>query len=380
MAEYLKNYEHFKLEIIQPDFTNYLVILFFVVLIILTIKKDKSYATESRLLSILHTDQLRGVAIFFVVLGHLWVHVSKTKPQIILSGDSVALFLMLSGFGLAISTRNQVISFKYFCLKRIKRVMIPYWLVTMFIIILDYLFLDRTLKVDSLLMTILGINTRVELRHIDYVRWFVTFVLLWYMLFYIFFIKYRSKYSSALLLIIAFFMLPLNYYFFHFGWYQFFSFPVGCLLAIHYERLIRVYKNNKPSLIILSFLGIFYVLFYKILMSYEIINSMVTELIPNVLLAYFSEWNSLILSLSSLILIGQFIEMGFNSKFLFFLGKYSYEIFLLHGVFLIKYNPVIRSKNTFEISFQFYFLFIFVATISILIYKIHHSFYDKKTT
>ena len=380
MTKFFQNYEHIKLVVTQPDYVNLLITILFVALIIATIKKDKFEENVDRFLSKSHTDQLRGIAIFFVVLGHLWVHVSKIKPQVILSGDSVALFLVLSGFGLAMSTLNKRICLKDFCFKRIKRVMVPYWLVTIIILSLDYLILDRTLKLDSLLMTVLGINTRIELTHLDYVRWFVTFVLLWYFLFYIFLLNTRSSASSPLLLIIALLLVPLNYYFLHFEWYQFFSFPAGILLAIHKEKLMAFRRNNKTLSMALSIFGIFYVLFYKILMSHQGIYLKVTELIPNILLVYYSEWNSLILCFSSLILTGHIVERGFNSNILLFLGKYSYEIFLLHGVFLIKYNPIIKDQSIFLVSFQFSLLFISVSIVSVLIYKAHNSFYDKKPT
>lgn len=377
----LLNYERVKLEIYQPDYANLLIMLIFFILIILTIKKYELNENENKFLSIMHTDQLRGIAIFFVVLGHLWVHVSKIKPQIILSGESVSLFLILSGYGLAISTKNFFISFKEFCIKRIKRVMLPYWLVTIFILFADYLILNRILKFDQLVMTLLGINTKIEVVNLDYVRWFVTYVLLWYLLFYLFFIKFRSRYSSVLLLIVSFIILPLNYYFLKIIWWnQFFSFPLGCLLAIYFDKFIDFYRKHNILLIIFSIIGVCYVLFYKILMSYESIYSIVTETFPYIFLVYFSEWNSLIISFSSLILIGQFLERGFYSNILMYLGKYSYEIFLLHGIFLIKYNPIIRDQSTFLIIFQFLLLFIFVIALSILTYKIQHLIYDKKTT
>ncbi len=378
LQNYINNYEMIKLDIVNPNYSNFLLIFLFLVFIALTTRRININLEKNELLSVLHTDQLRGIAIFFVVLGHLWVHVSKTKPHIILSGDSVSLFLFLSGFGLAISTRNNPIGFKNFCFKRIKRVMIPYWIVTILILILDLLILGRILKLDSLLMTIFGINTRLELTKLDYVRWFVTFILLWYLVFYVFLLKYRTKFSSLLLLVIAFVLLPLNYYFFHFGWYQFFSFPIGCLMAIHYEIAADIFNKYSRKLIILGIIGVCYVLFYKILMSYENFSSVITKSIPNLLLSYYSDWNSLILVLSCIILTNKFIEKGFYSKFLLFLGKYSYEIFLLHGVFLIKYNPIIRDKNTLLLSFQFLMLLLFVIAISVLTYKTNRLFYEKK--
>ena len=178
---------------------------------------------------------------------------------------------------------------------------------------------------------------------------------------------------------IAFIMIPINYYLFNFGWYDFLAFPAGCLLATHYEKFIIIYKKNRSTFIILSIAGIIYALIYKLLMSHESINSIVINVIPNILLAYVSEGNGLIISFSCLILIGQSVERGINSNILLFLGKYSYEIFLLHGVFLIKYNPVITGQNAILTVIQFLLFFSFVTVLSILTHKIHHTFYAIKT-
>lgn len=52
-------------------------------------------------------EQLRGVAIFLVVLGHLWVHASKQSPFLMLQGDAVAMFLIISVFGLTMSSMGK---------------------------------------------------------------------------------------------------------------------------------------------------------------------------------------------------------------------------------------------------------------------------------
>jgi membrane-bound acyltransferase YfiQ involved in biofilm formation len=371
------NYEVNKLCIAHPNLLNLLLIAIFFMAVAVTAKKENSGPKD--LLNILHTDQLRGLGIFFVVLGHLWIHVSKTKAQIVLSGDAVSLFLLLSGFGLTMSSKNKKLKFKEFCLKRINRVMLPYWIATSLILLLNFLILNKTLPLNNLLLTIIGINTSVELRHLDYARWFVTFILLWYFLFFIFIIKFQNKFSQIIFIVIATILLPLNYYIFHFGWYQFISFPIGCLLAIHYDKLQTIYRENK-FIIISSIIGILYVISYKIFMNYDFIHAIVTNAIPNILLAYLDEVNSVLISISTIFIFGKVTESGFNSKALLFFGKYSYEIFLLHGVFLIKYNPLIRSLGGLTLIVQFYVLLLFVSVISLLIYKAHTSLHANKTT
>jgi len=381
MTKYFSNYEVIKLDIIQPNYLNFLIFFLFIVLIIFTTKKNNISFNNSKFLSVLHTDQLRGVAIFFVILGHLWVHVSKNKPLLIFSGNSVSFFLFLSGFGLAISTKSKTyLSFKDFILKRIRRVMIPYWVVTIIILILDYLILNRKLEIESLLFTVIGINIRIELMHLDYARWFVTFILLWYLIFYMFFLKLKVRFPSFCLLIIAFFMLLLDYYVWNFKWYNFFSFPIGCLIATHYERVVEFCNKNMRSLAALSIIIIFYVIFYKLLMSDQDINFFLIKFIPNILFVYINEINSIIFVLSFILFTTKLVANGFSSTFLLFLGKYSYEIFLLHGVFLIKYNPIINGIGKFTLCFQFFLFIFFIVIISFLTHKIHIFFYEKKST
>lgn len=377
VGDMFANYEINKLAIIHPDLLNLLIIALFFCVVVVTAKKEESVSRQ--LLSRLHTDQLRGVGIFFVVLGHLWVHVSKTKAQIVLSGDSVSLFLILSGFGLYISSRNKILPFKEFCLKRIKRVMIPYWIATSLILFLDFIILNRTLSLNNFILTTVGINTSVALRQLDYARWFVTFILLWYILFYVFFVKFNNNFSQIIFVVISIILLPLNYYLLHFGWYQFVSFPVGCLLAINLDKIKSLCQKNNVILLI-SVVGIIYVISYKLLLSNGLINNIITNSIPNILLSYIGDVNSMVMSVSIIFITWNIISIkGIKSNILVLLGKYSYEIFLIHGVFLIKYNPAIKNSDNILLILQFAILFMFIFLVSFIIYNMHNIFYAKKT-
>lgn len=377
VGDMFANYEINKLAIIHPDLLNLLIIALFFCVVTVTAKKEESVSRE--LLSRLHTDQLKGVGIFFVVLGHLWVHVSKTKAQIVLSGDSVSLFLILSGFGLYISSKNKIQPFKEFCLKRIKRVMIPYWIATSLILLLDFIILNRTLSINNFILTTVGINTSVALRQLDYARWFVTFILLWYILFYVFFVKFNNNFSQIIFVVISIILLPLNYYLLHFGWYQFISFPVGCLLAINLDKIKSLCQKNNVILV-LSVVGIIYVLSYKLLLSNGLINNIITNSIPNILLSYIGDVNSVVMSVSIIFITWNIISTrGVTSNILVLLGKYSYEIFLIHGVFLIKYNPAIKNSDNILLILQFAILFMFIFLVSFIISNMHNIFYAKKT-
>jgi len=246
-------------------------------------------------------------------------------------------------------------------------VMVPYWIITIVVLFLDYILLKRAYAVDDIVLTFLGINLTIDLSHIDYVRWFVTFILLWYLLFYIFNYLTCQNHTAFILLGISHFLLPVNYYILHLEWYQFIAFPVGCLLAAYYNKIQIIYKNNRVISVYAATVTLLCILFYKYCMGHEELFNKVYGAIPNILLVYFAEVNGIFLCVALAVLVLRVLETGFHFNILLLLGKYSYEIFLLHGVFLIKYDPFIVSGGTFSTVVGFSILFIFVCTISTIL-------------
>ena len=373
VAAYFTNYQIEKLDVVYPNLVNLLLLTIFFLIVIISAKKDLS--ASNKLLGVLHTEHVKGVAIFLVVLGHLWVHVSKTKIHFVLSSEAVSIFLIISGFGLTMSNMHKKINFGDFYSKRIRRVMVPYWIATIVILSLDYLLLDKKLPISSFLMTSVGINVTRELTSVDYVRWFVTFILLWYILFFLCHTKLQEKNLALSLLGIGIILLPLDYYFFRFGWNQFLSFPAGCALAIYSDKLLLMFRGNKRQVLLALVTAISFVLIYRFIMAQENINHAITRSIPNIMLAYLSEGNSLIIGLSTIFLVGYFVEKGYRSKVLHLLGKYSYEIFLLHGAFLIKYNPIIKDAGTVGLIAEFSLFLVLSVALSLLLFSASQHVY-----
>ena len=370
MNDFFINYETLKLNVVSPEWTNLWIILGFFTIVAATGRR--SAESSGPLLSVPHTDQLKGLAIFFVVLGHLWLHVSKINAQYLFSGHGVSLFLLLSGFGLAISNKKKQPGFTEFCMKRVKRVMIPYWFATILILLLDILILDKVLPVKDVVMTFLGINTRIELMHIDYARWFITFLLMWYFLFFLFFSNFRAVAAVGLLTAAAFILLSINFYYLHFGWYQFFPFPAGCLLGVYHEKLRNKFAAGNFLFMSVAVTGIGYLLIYKIAMADPTVTKMIADWVPNVFWVYISDFNSLIFCIVTVFILGKWVDKGFQSRALLFLGKYSFEIYLLHGAFLIKYNPIIRNNGSLAVTLQFLSFVLLIGGFSFLFYKAYH--------
>ncbi|MBU4316633.1 MAG: acyltransferase [Proteobacteria bacterium] len=376
MQNFLINYETVKLNIVSPNLTNLWILLAFFLLVLLATRK--THSGPDGLLSIPHTDQLKGLAIFFVVLGHLWLHVSKVNATHLFSGDGVSMFFLLSGFGLALSNKKRKLRFGEFCSRRIRRVMIPYWIATILILLLDFFILKRTYPAEWLALTFCGINVRIELMHLDYTRWFVTFLLVWYGVFFLAFSQWKAEKAALITAVAAVVLLWVNFRYLHFGWYQFLPFSAGCLLGTHYEKLAAAYRHKSANFMAMGIALALYLLIYRYSTSFWPVYRAVIQTVPPLSMAYLSDANSLIFCLALILLSGKLVERGYQSRVLLFLGKYSYEIFLLHGPFLIKYNPVIRDNGSVVVTFQFMVFLGLIAVFSSLMYRVNSPFYAKK--
>jgi membrane-bound acyltransferase YfiQ involved in biofilm formation len=174
------NYETTRLFIPNVTYNNIFIILIFLVLGLLSVKKSSTVFLDR-----IQTNQLKGFAIIMVVLGHLWVHVSQKQALPVYGSYSVALFLYLSGFGLTRSAYKRKLSLKDFCIRRISRVMIPYWIVTLLILFFDYVLLDKLYSAKETILTLSGLNLDRAIRDIDYSRWYITSLLVSYILFFV---------------------------------------------------------------------------------------------------------------------------------------------------------------------------------------------------
>ncbi len=354
LSSYFSNYEKLKLAVADPTLINLYIWLLILGITALSIKKQKTV-----FLDVTQTDQLRGIAILFIVVGHLWVHVSFEKPSIILSGDGVSLFFVLSGFGLTRSHLRKPYSIRKFVSKRFSRLFIPYWIVTILILTLDYVLLKRTYGSKDILMTFLGINVDEATKHIDYARWFITCLIFWYA---IFLLALKQKSYRRFLMCIgtaSIVVFLFDYYVTKFGWYNIFSFFFGCFLGIHYDAVHDVAQNKRTLTAIICILGLILALSFDLFLK----DLLITRL-PYLGILLAGEIKSIIFSFSVMIAVYFLCSIGVTSRFLAFIGTLSYEIFLLHGAFLIKYNFFFTNKYL-PLTFAVYLAFIILLSFSL---------------
>ncbi len=290
-----------------------------------------------------------------VVIEHLWVHVAQERAPLTFGGTAVALFLILSGFGLTLSVEGTQITLKRFVFQRLFRVMIPYWIITGIILLLDYLILNRVYSLQNVSMTFVGINIYPPLLYLDYVRWFITLLLLEYVIFFLA-NRFLPRFK-AILFIWAFgcFLMFLNQYkIFQLGsLYQIMAFPLGCLLAYYKKDVTRIVfeKRNYLKLILLLIASLILIWCVLNFTGDDNILAKVTRIsLLNLqpLLSYFL----------AILIVGGVGRLGFGSGFLNFIGLIAFEIYLVHGPLLIKYNPILGlfPPDYIVISFSIFFM------------------------
>jgi peptidoglycan/LPS O-acetylase OafA/YrhL len=225
-------------------------------------------------------------------------------------------------------------------------------------------------------MTLLGYNLSANIQHIDYTRWYVTFLLMWYLLFYLG-VSRLSKHKCVVFLFLgATILFPIHYYFLSFNWYQFFAFPIGCVCGVFYEDLKKRYIANESVIVIAAFMGAIYVMFYKIWISHEAVLAYLLENVPNILLSFLYQMNSLIFSFSIIVAVAYFGRRNYRSRFLALCGKYSYELFLIHGAFLIKYNSFIHGGGMLPVLAGFFLLLVFLFLVASGISRLNSALYE----
>jgi peptidoglycan/LPS O-acetylase OafA/YrhL len=361
------NFEHSKLPIPYPTLQNFL-ILFIIFGFTLLLRKREATTFLDRT----QTDQLKGIAIILVVVGHLWVHVSEFRAYPVLGDYAVTLFLFLSGYGLSKSYTNRDLFLKEFILKRLSRVIIPYWTATIVFIFLDYTLLNKVYSEHQIILTAAGINVSQALMHIDYTRWFITLLLTYYLIFGIIYNIVKGKRAAMILLlfglVIAALRVPKFYPTGNLD--QIFAFPLGCLLVAYHDNISRFIRGKwYPWLTKLSWTGL------ALLSLILTMSKGGSNYIQKILFSILQGMDGLLFCMLLISIFLGLTKIKFTSSFLKFCGSISYEIYLIHGPFLIKFNPImgIFPPATIYLTFFLFLLLILGLAYSYSLINISFS-------
>ncbi|AFQ46138.1 acyltransferase family protein [Desulfosporosinus meridiei] len=270
------------------------------------------------------TEQLKGIAILLVVIGHLFVtkFINTTNPAFnYLGAQGVAIFLILSGYGITSSYLTKGMD-KSFLGRRLRTVLLPYSLVTLVWFVYDY-FRSTVYPLRTILLSLFGLDFKLTM---DGTMWYIFFILMWYFLFYLIF---SFSFPNILKVGLLFgFAYLLRYHsrsnltevvYWQWGLHAI-MFPLGSLFA-----LVPLERFSKQTLQMgFGLMGIMGLAAYLLNLQDNALG-----LGPYML----SNLGFALVAFSVIIVLGQ---LGYHSQLLGFIGSISYEVYLLEAVFMYK--------------------------------------------
>ncbi len=305
-------------------------------------------ARNSELFSMEITNELKCLAILMIVFSHIGYFLVNDNKFLVpfsnYAGVGVDLFLVLSGYGLVASALSRPLSIGRFYLRRLPRIYVPVIATLVIFLLLDFFALGITYPLATTLQNFVGIFGRANLyEHIDSPLWYITFILINYLLFPLIF-RRRFPFLSAVAMAGAMWLtvvyLPsinlisldlLSFYKLHF-----FAFPLGMAICA---------LLNRPHQLIPTFIGklnggvyrsqIFMILrltafvLAAAILIYNYRHGQVGK-------AWYWETAASLANVVGLLLI--FILKKIDFRSLSLLGAFSFEIYLLHWPLLWRYN------------------------------------------
>ncbi len=345
--EILAQQTHMPIPITDAVTQTWWVILALSAAIIFTIRQKRALALTKET-----TQELKGFAILAVLFAHIgYALVDDTRflfPLSISAGVAVNLFLFLSGYGLAQTSGRESPSPLAFYRKRLSGLYLPLWVTLIVIIALDAWRLGLGRSATEIVQSFLGIFPKADLsQSLNSPLWYFTFIVGHYLLFPL---VYRAArpFRSALLFgaigwLLAFFIpWPIDLGVRSLYQLHVLAFPFGMGVAgiaqngnswpSHVYARWQAWSEKRRNASFLIRLGASLVL-----------------LVPFVFLSLHAAigqgvWREQLVSLVTMAcLILFFLVKPFESRFLQMMGRYSYEIYLLHWPLLARHDILYAS-------------------------------------
>ena len=310
------------------------------------------------------TNELKGLAILTVVFSHIGYFLTTNNsflfPLSTISGIGVDIFLFLSGMGLTMSSIKKELPIGKFYRDRLLKLFLPLWMVLITFFTLDFLILKINYGWPYIIKSLLGFFQSASLyKDVDSPLWYFTLILFYYLLYPLVFLRKKPWLSAVIIYLAGFIILKLNpsaissvSYFFglHFA-----AFPLGIIFGwlLSDQKLIGRIKKYAVEKKYLS-LGIRYVFiilllggFYYLQIHSEIGKGQGIEQLASIIGVF--------------LLVALFWIKKTESEALSFLGKYSYEIYLLHWSILYRYDILYNHTPGWLATSSYLVLFVILG-------------------
>ena len=322
--------------------------------------------TEGASLTPTVSTEIKGFAVLAIVLAHIGYYLAQDTrflfPLSIIAGVGVNLFLLLSGYGLTHSMLNKHSTILSFYQRRVSRVLIPLWIVLVILLIADRIFLQLSYPLVTIIQSFFGFFPKADLyQSLDAPMWYLTLILFYYLFFPLVFSRKRPVLSACILAALGAccLLLPLPVSEGVIGNYRshIFAFPIGVLIA-------GLFTASHPKLRSLSekVTGFFQ---HKTWIEQVIRWALIVIL--SCLFAYTAVYSGIgqganieqsISLITVFCTLGVFLLKPVENRFLYWVGVYSYEIYLLHWPLMYRYDIFYRWLPASVATFAYLILLI----------------------
>jgi peptidoglycan/LPS O-acetylase OafA/YrhL len=321
------------------------------------------------LLPISATQELKGVATFAVVFGHIGYFLVDDNrflfPLSIGAGVGVNIFLFLSGYGLTLGMMKKPLAPLPFYRKRALKIFIPLWPVLIGFFLLDALVLHRYYPVTYIVRSMLGFFPKADMpSDINSVLWYITWTLFYYALLPLVFMRQRVWLSALILFVLGQGLVLWNpqpielvtrLYEVHTA-----AFPLGMLAAwLLFESreksnpVVRKLKAWRVQLTGPKYYSVIAILIGLIIYSAYFDSGIGQSAIKEQIM-------SLITTLSFVLL---FAIKRVELRAMTLIGIFSYEIYLLHWPLVSRYDVFYHALPAAAATFAYFALFIGIGWV-----------------
>ena len=327
--------------------TNLIVIAVLIAVVLFTFKRAK----HTDLFPVSVTQELKGLGILTVVFAHfaymLVTNADFLFPLSIIAGVGVDLFLFMSGYGLTVGMLKKPLPIFEFYKRRVIKIFIPFWVALILIFAANAIFLDIHYTVPYMIQSLLGwFPTAEGFDDVNSPFWYITWMMMFYILFPLVFSTKRPWLSAIILAVIATLIGVYNPLNMGDNWLHRLhtvAFSLGIVFAwVLFEtkdkenKFVAHLKEFRNKAKIMPYVIIALMLGVVVYMSLHTTANHWPTLTAILGKGYFVD------QLTSIILMFAFIVIfslkKFDNKFLSIYGLYSFEVYLIHWPLIGRYD------------------------------------------
>jgi peptidoglycan/LPS O-acetylase OafA/YrhL len=196
-----------QVSLVDPVGQTQIFIGLLLIVLLCSIRRRSSDMSRTNIIPLTVTHEIKGFAVLAIIFAHIGYVLSVDdhflSPLSAIGGVGVDLFLFVSGFGLAMSAIKKQLTPAQFYLRRASKIFLPLWLSLVFILSLDWFVSQRMYSVGEIVRSFFGYFPLADVWiNINSPLWFITPLLLYYLVFPFFF-KQKYPILSALLIFFA---------------------------------------------------------------------------------------------------------------------------------------------------------------------------------